>query len=468
VERVSGKSIALFGGPILALLAGFSMFYLGMPLPAAQTLAVTTLCIAWWIFEPIPIPATSLIPLALLPLLGVIDRAALSGAYGHPLILLLLSGFLLSTALEKNGAHRRLALGLLNSIGGHSSRRVVIGFMAVAALLSMWISNTATALMMLPVATAVLEKAHDERLRAPLLLGIAYGCSIGGMGTPIGTPPNVVFMGIYEEATGQTVSFLEWMTWAMPIVLVLFPLCAIWLTRNLVDRASADATATAVQLPALGQWQNAEIRVLIVFAITAVLWVTRTGPFGGWAGALNVEYTNDAMVGFAGVVALFLIDNGRGKGEKLLDWASAEKIPWGILLLFAGGLAIAAAFTSSGLSQIVGEALKDVVALHPLLVMLVLCTTVTFLTEATSNTATTNILMPIAAATAVAAALDPRLLMIPVALSASCAFMLPVATPPNVIVFSTGQVPISRMLREGFALNVIGILVIGFGLYALL
>ena len=174
------------------------------------------------------------------------------------------------------------------------------------------------------------------------------------------------------------------------------------------------------------------------------------------------------MVGFAGVIALFLIDNGRGKGEKLLDWESAEKIPWGILLLFAGGLAIAAAFTSSGLSQIVGEALRDVVALHPLLVMLVLCTTVTFLTEATSNTATTNILMPIAAATALAAAIDPRLLMIPVALSASCAFMLPVATPPNVIVFSTGQVPINHMIREGFALNILGILVIGFGLYVLL
>ena len=224
----------------------------------------------------------------------------------------------------------------------------------------------------------------------------------------------------------------------------------------------------AVELPTLGQWQSAELRVLLIFALTALLWVTRTGPFGGWAGALGVSYSNDAMVGFAGVIALFLIDNGRGKGEKLLDWESAEKIPWGILLLFAGGLAIAAAFTSSGLSQIVGEALRDVVALHPLLVMLVLCTTVTFLTEATSNTATTNILMPIAAATALAAAIDPRLLMIPVALSASCAFMLPVATPPNVIVFSTGQVPINHMIREGFALNILGILVIGFGLYVLL
>ncbi len=466
MKRVNGKSIALLGGPILALLAGYIMWQTGMPLGAAQTLAVTTLCIVWWIFEPIPIPATSLIPLTVLPLLGVIDRAGLSGAYGHPLILLLLSGFLLSTALEKNGAHRRLALGLLNAIGAHSSRRVVIGFMGVAALLSMWISNTATALMMLPIAMAVLEKAPDDRLRVPLLLGIAYGCSIGGMGTPIGTPPNVVFMGIYEEATGSTVSFLEWMSWALPIVAVLFPLSAIWLTRNLGD--NDESTDTGVELPRLGAWETAEIRVLAVFVVTALLWVTRTGPFGGWAGALGVSYSNDAMVGFAGVISMFLIGNGRGNGEKLLDWETAEKIPWGILLLFAGGLAIAAAFSSSGLSQIVGGALQGISALHPLVVMLVLCATVTFLTEATSNTATTNILMPIAAATAVAAAIDPRLLMIPVALSASCAFMLPVATPPNVIVFSTGQVPISRMIREGFALNILGILIIAFGLYALL
>ena len=462
---LQAKSIAFFGGPILALLAGYIMFVSGFPLSAAQTLGITILCVCWWIFEPIPIPATSLIPLTLLPLLGVLDRSALSGAYGHPLILLLLSGFLLSTALEKNGAHRRLALSLLNAIGGHSSRRVVVGFMLVAALLSMWISNTATALMMLPVASAVLEKARDTNLRLPLLLAIAYGCSIGGMGTPIGTPANVVFMGIYEETTGTTVSFLSWMSWALPIVFVLLPLAAWWLSRNLTS-------GNGVELPSLPAWSPAEKRVLLVFGMTAALWVTRTGPFGGWSGAMNLSYTNDAMVGFLGVISMFLIGNGENqqgeKSAKLLDWETAEKIPWGILLLFAGGLGIAAAFTSSGLSKIVGNALAGVSSLHPLAVMVVLCTLVTFLTEATSNTATANILMPIAAATAIAAAIDPRLLMIPVALSASCAFMLPVATPPNVIVFSTGHVPVRAMIREGFALNILGIIVISLGLYLLL
>jgi len=469
------RAIAFIGGPILALLASYIMFVNGLPLPAAQTLGVTVLCICWWIFEPIPIPATSLIPLTLLPLLGVLDRAELSGAYGHPLILLLLSGFLLSTALESNGAHHRLALTLLNAIGGHSSRRVVLGFMLVAALLSMWISNTATALMMLPVASAVLEKARDPNLRLPLLLAIAYGCSIGGMGTPIGTPPNVVFMGIYENTTGETVSFLSWMSWALPIVLVLLPLAGWWLTRRLPT-----GEAGGVELPKLPAWSSAEKRVLAVFGVTALLWITRTGPFGGWAGALNLGYSNDAMVGFAGVISMFLINAGpnpkesreetpgKGWSKKLLDWETAEKIPWGILLLFAGGLAIASAFQNSGLSSIVGEALGGASSLHPLAMMVVLCTLVTFLTEATSNTATTTILMPIAAATAVAAAIDPRLLMIPVALSASCAFMLPVATPPNVIVFSTGDVPIGQMVRKGFALNLLGVLVISVGLYLLL
>ena len=475
--KLQPRAIAFIGGPILALLASYIMFVSGLPLPAAQTLGVTVLCICWWIFEPIPIPATSLIPLTLLPLLGVLNRAELSGAYGHPLILLLLSGFLLSTALESNGAHRRLALTLLNAIGGHSSRRVVLGFMLVAALLSMWISNTATALMMLPVASAVLEKARDPNLRLPLLLAIAYGCSIGGMGTPIGTPPNVVFMGIYESTTGETVSFLSWMSWALPIVLVLLPLAGWWLTRRL-PKGSGDKEEQGVDLPTLPAWSHAEKRVLAVFGVTALLWITRTGPFGGWAGALNLNYSNDAMVGFAGVISMFLISAGPNPDEengadpapakKLLDWETAEKIPWGILLLFAGGLAIAAAFLSSGLSTIVGEALAGASNLHPLAMMVVLCTVVTFLTEATSNTATTTILMPIAAATAVAAAIDPRLLMIPVALSASCAFMLPVATPPNVIVFSTGNVPIGQMVREGFALNLLGVVVISIGLYLLL
>jgi sodium-dependent dicarboxylate transporter 2/3/5 len=466
---MSANRIAFWGGPIVALFVGLGMFYggvggmggaSGMSMQASLTLAVTLWCIIWWIFEPIPIPATSLIPLTVLPLAGVLSKDQISSAYGNPLILLLLSGFLLSTALEKNDAHRRLAIMMLRLFGGSSSRQVVIGFMAASAVLSMWISNTATALMLLPVAGALIDKARDPQLKLPLLLGIAYGCSIGGLGTPIGTPPNVVFMGIYAEVTGTEISFVQWMSWGLPIVVVLLPVAALWLTRNL--------KGGGVELPGLGPWQARELRVLGVFALTALAWVTRSEPFGGWSSALDLGYTNDAMVGFVGVLAMFVINNGEGKGETLLDWDTANKIPWGILLLFAGGLAIAAAFMSSGLSAIVGQALTGAGSLHPLLLMVLLCTTVTFLTEATSNTATSTLLLPIVAATAIAASIDPRLLMVPVAMSASCAFMLPVATPPNVIVFSTGEVPISAMVREGFALNLAGIFIISGGLYLLL
>lgn len=459
--------IAFYGGPILAIIAGVIMWQAGFSVAAAQTLAITTWCVIWWIFEPIPIPATSLLPLAALPLLGVLDKAQLSAAYGNPLILLLLSGFLLSTALTKCGAHRRLALALVNLFGGNTNRRIVVGFMVAAAILSMWVSNTATALMLLPIATAVSERATDSQLRVPLLLGIAYGCSIGGLGTPIGTPPNVVFMGIYEETTGVQITFLEWMSWGLPIVGVLLPLVAWSLTRNLRGGGVAE-------MPAQEPWRRAEVRVMTIFAATALAWITRSEPFGGWSAALGLGYTSDAMVGFIGVLALFVTadgsvdDNGKPTGAKLLDWETANTIPWGILLLFAAGLAIAAAFLSSGLSVLVGQALADAQHLHPLLLMFVLCGAVTFITEATSNTATTSLLLPIVAATATAAAIDPRLLMIPVAMSASCAFMLPVATPPNVVVFSTGHVPIEAMVREGFAANLAGIFVITLGLYLLL
>ncbi|MEM7219301.1 MAG: SLC13 family permease [Pseudomonadota bacterium] len=427
----------------------------------AITVAVTAICVIWWILQPIPIPATSLIPLTVLPLSGVLTAAQLSAAYGHQLILLMLAGFLLSTALERNAAHRRVALGMINLVGGTSARRICAGFIAASAVLSMWISNTAAALMLLPVALAVLEKAPDRRMDVPLLLAIAYGCAIGGMGTPIGTPPNIVLMGIYEETTGTQITFTQWMRWTLPIVLVFLPVAAWWLTRHLGGVAG-------VSLPALGRWAPAERRVLIVFALVALGWITRREPFGGWSGFFNAPGATDAMVGLLGVLILFLVPSGREEGDRLLDWESANKIPWGILLLFAGGLAIAAAFQASGLSAIVGNALSAASDLHPLLLILSLCLVITFLTEATSNTATTTLLLPIVAAMAVAAQLDPRLVMLPVALSASCAFMLPVATPPNVVVFGSGRVPIERMAREGLAMNLFGAVIISGLLYLLL
>jgi sodium-dependent dicarboxylate transporter 2/3/5 len=445
------KRIALPAGPILALLAAYLMLSAGFSADAATALAVTVICVVWWVFEPIPIPATSMLPLAILPLLGVLTPQQVGQAYGHSLILLLLGGFILSTALERNGAHRRIAITMVRAFGGNSSRRLVFGFMAASAVLSMWISNTATTLMLLPVALAVLEKAEDPHLATPLLLGIAYAASVGGIGTPIGTPPNVVFMGVYNELGQGQMGFATWMSFAVPVVLVLLPLVGLWLTRKLRHVGS-------VELPAVGPWQAGEIRVLIVFAVTALLWITRREPFGGWTDWFELGQTNDAMVALLAVVVMFIVPDG--KGERLLDWDTAARIPWGMLILFGAGLAIAAAFTSSGLSETIGNGLSGLATLPILLIMMTICFAVTFLTETTSNTATTTLLMPILAAGALGAGLDPKLVMIPAAMSASCAFMLPVATAPNVIMFSTGRFSIETMAKEGFALNLIGALVI--------
>ena len=258
------RALALYLGPFIAFCAYFALWQSGGDSEAAITLGVTVWVVIWWIFEPIPIPATSLLPMALLPLFGVLSAKELGAAYGNPLVLLMLGGFLLATALERSGAHRRIALYMVRAFGGNSSRRLVFGFMCASAFLSMWISNTSTTLMLLPVALAALEKSDDAKLAAPLLLGIAYAASIGGIGTPIGTPPNMVFMGVYTEVTGSAISFGQWMMWAVPVVVVLLPIAGFWITRGVSKQGG-------VALPSSGEWTLAERRVLTVFSITAGL-----------------------------------------------------------------------------------------------------------------------------------------------------------------------------------------------------
>ena len=431
----------------------------GLELAAAVTGGVTALCVAWWILEPIPIPVTSMIPLALLPLFGVLSARQVSAAYGDKLVLLLLGGFILSTAVAASGAHRRLALNMVRLFGGVSARRLVFGFMAASALLSMWISNTATSLMLLPVALAVLEKSRDRALAIPLLLGIAYAASIGGIGTPIGTPPNAEFRAVYERTFGEEVTFFQWMIWGLPLVLVMLPLAGLWITRSLKDN-------DPIEIPEVGPWTVHERRVMIVFVMTAFAWVTRREPFGGWSTMLGVPGANDAVVALLAVTAMFIVPNG--KGGQLLDWKTASKIPWGMLILFGAGLSIALAFQQSGLSESLASGLGVLQRVHPIVLILVICSAVTFMTETTSNTATTALLMPILAAAALAAHVDPLLLMVPAAMSASCAFMLPVATPPNLVVSSSGLIPIHRMVREGIVLNLIGVLAISGLMYLLI
>ena len=451
------RALALYIGPIVALFAFLLMRYSGADAAAAITLAITLWVVIWWIFEPIPIPATSLLPMALLPLFGVLSAKELGAAYGNPLVLLMMGGFILATALERSGAHRRIALYMVSAFGGNSSRRLVFGFMCASAFLSMWISNTSTTLMLLPVALAALEKSDDAKLAGPLLLGIAYAASIGGIGTPIGTPPNMVFMGVYTEVTGGSISFGQWMIWAIPVVLVMLPIAGFWITRGVSKQGG-------VALPATGEWTSAEHRVLTVFSLAALLWITRKGPFGGWSEWLSLPHANDAMVAFLAVLALFVIPSGKvsdtGEKERLLDWETAERIPWGMLLLFGSGITIATGFINSGLSTTIGQSLEQLSTLPLLLMIATICLAVTFLTEVTSNMATTTLLMPILAAAAIGAGTDPALFMVPAAMSASCAFMLPVATPPNVITFATGRFSIQTMVREGVLLNLAGVIVI--------
>jgi sodium-dependent dicarboxylate transporter 2/3/5 len=358
-----------------------------------------------------------------------------------------------------SGAHRRVALGMVNLIGGTSSRRIVFGFMCAAALLSMWISNAATSLILLPVALAIIEKAEDPKLATPLLLGLAYASSIGGLGTPIGTPANLVFIENYAIATGEEVSFSQWMRWGLPIAILLLPVCFFWLTRNLDYKKPLD-------LPATGQWQTEEKRVLLVFAVTAVAWITRSEPFGGWSGLIGLPGVTDASIAIFAAISLFIVPDGNG--GKLLNWDGASKIPWGILLLLGSGFTIARAFTESGLSAILGDALSGLSVLPVIAMIAGLCLVVTFMTELTSNTATTTLLMPILAAAAAAAGLDPIYMMLPAALTASCAFMLPTATTPNTVVFSSGRFSIRKMVSEGVTLNILGVVVVTIASYLLL
>jgi sodium-dependent dicarboxylate transporter 2/3/5 len=437
-------------GPVAAVCFHFLLQGMGWGFQPAATAAITLNCALWWVFEPVPIPFTSLIPLAVFPMLEILTPAQVGQAFGSPLILLLMGGFMLSTAMSDSGAHRRIALFMVNVFGGGSARGLVLGFMFAAAVLSMWISNTATTLMLLPVALAILENA-DRKLAIPLLLGIAYAASIGGLGTPIGTPPNLVFMQVHLDQFGETPNFLEWMTWGLPVVIILVPLAGFWLTRGI-------RLVEPIEVPKTGKWSSYEKRVLTLFTITALAWVTRQAPFGGWSDWLGLPRANDASVALLAVVIMSALPSGQG--GRLLRWESAARIPWGVLLLFAGGISIASAFEHSGLATILASHLTSLAGLPTWIIIISLCLSVTFLTEITSNTATASLLMPVLAATAIATDINPMLLMIPATLSASCAFMLPVATAPNAIVYGSHMFKVKDMVRAGLVLNLIGAVVI--------
>lgn len=448
-----------------------------------RTAAVGVLMAVWWITEAIPIPATSLLPLVLFPVLGVAGIDAAAAPYANPVIFLFLGGFLVAQAMQRWGLHRRLALSVILAVGTQPLR-LIAGFMLASAFLSMWVSNTATAVMMLPIGLSVIqlvergrgtggggEIERAEALDHPnfaisLMLGIAYACSIGGLGTLIGTPPNALLAGFMAETYGVEIGFGQWMLLGVPLVAVGLP--ATWwvLTRWAypvrLREVPGGRGAIRAELDALGRPSRGEWTVGVVFALTAVAWVAR--PFvEPWAPGLS-----DAGIAIAAAVALFALPVDRRAGVHALDWESAKRLPWDVLLLFGGGLSLAGAISRSGLAQWIGAALSGLDALPLLAVVVVTVTVILFLTELTSNTATAAAFLPVVAALAVGVGENPLLLAVPAALAASCAFMLPVATPPNAIVYGSSFVTIPQMVRAGLYLNLLFIvLVTGLG-YALL
>ena len=466
-------------GPVLAIAA-----YLAAPAEFSEaargTLLVTVWTVTWWVTEAIPIPAASLLPAVLLPLMGVCKASVAAKFYSHHLILLLLGGFFLAKAVECSGLHRRIALATLTSVGT-SPRRLAFGFLITSAMLSMWISNTSTTLMLMPIAISVARRTAKEMksggaaFTTCLLLCTAYGANVGGIGTLIGTPPNLIFTKNAEELIPPVnIDFLHWLQFGLPMVIIFIPIIGFLMTRFLLPLAPGTSTSGRESLleerRSLGKMSSAEARVLVVFICTALLWMTRGGAgFSGWSGVVGGwmgmaegsahEYLNDSFVALVAGISLFLIPGKRG-GAPLLDWDQAKEVPWGMLLLFGGGFAIGGAFQQSELSSHFGKWMAQWVDLPFAGIVVTISMATTFLTEVTSNTASMHVLMPILKEAALEGGVAPIHMMLPAVLSVSCAFMLPVATAPNAIVFSTGKVQIRTMIRCGVVLNLVGVLVV--------
>ncbi len=434
-------------GPIVSISFFALLLINGVEYIPAITAAITCLTAWWWATEAFAIPVTSLIPFVAFPLFGVINHREAAAGLGSHIILLLLGGFLMAKALEKTGAHKRFAMLILRKVGSNSNKKLILAFMLAAAFLSMWISNTATCLMLMPIVLAALAQLNNPKMTMPLILATAYACSIGGIATLIGTPPNVIFAGIYEDVIGQEFGFLRWLKIGLPISVIALPIAWFWLTRNITGRGT-------VELPKAENWSIDQKRVVSIFGIIIVLWVFRSEPFGGWAGILGLPGVGDSTVAMLGAVLMFMTRSNNGGG--LLDWETAVKIPWGIILMYGAGITIAKAFAESGLADLLGVFLGSFIDGVPIyLLLLFICLLITFITELNSNLATTTLVIPILAATALATDMSAELLMIPATISASYAFMLPIATGPNAIAYATEKITVKQMIREGLRLNLI-------------
>ena len=477
MEKADGSSDRFPMKPV-PIRIGLAVFLLLLLLPVPEGLspegwrvvAVAALMIVWWITEAIPVPATALAPVALLPILGAVSVSKAASPYGDPIIFLFLGGFVLALAMERCNLHRRIALNIVAWTGSRQDR-IVGGFMIATAFVSMWVSNTATAVMMLPVAMSVVGlidgREKSDKFALSLMLAIAYAASIGGVATLIGTPPNALLAGALNQTYGYDLGFARWMIIGVPVAIAMLVACWLLLTRFAIrlDAIEVENAGAVIrdELDSLGGWSRAEIRVGAIFLVTAFAWIVRT--------VLDdfVPGLNDSSIAILAALALFLVPSGDEKGGALIDWDASKRLPWGVLVLFGGGLSLAAAVSSTGLDSWIGSLLGAAASPLPLIgVVIVVAAVVLVLTEFTSNTATAAAFIPLLAALAVNLGENPLLLTVPAALAASMAFMLPVATPPNAIVFGSGRVTIPQMARAGVWLNIVALVAIATIAYGLM
>ena len=470
----TSKLLGLILGPLSFFLILFFFHPEGLSEQANAVLASTIWIAVWWITEAIPIAVTALLPLVLFPLSGGLDLSSTSSSFGHKYVFLYMGGFIIAIAIEKWNLHRRIALNIINLIGS-DVRKIILGFMVATAFLSMWISNTATSVMMLPIGLAIIKQLQDnpdtvedenQTFGKALMLAIAYSASIGGVATLIGTPPNLVLAGVVLDTYGYEITFMQWFAFGLPISIILIFICWKYLTKYAFSfkQKSFPGGKEEIKrlLTQLGSITYEEKMVAFVFALTAFCWITRSFLLQKILPGLD-----DTIKAIFFSVVLFLIPS-KNKGEQLITWGEAVKMPWGIILLFGGGMALANGFDVSGLAVWIGSQMTSLSGLPIVVLILVLIASVNFLTEITSNLATTAMLLPVLAPMALTIDVHPFVLMVAAAVAASCAFMLPVATPPNAVVFGSGYLRIPDMVNKGFFMNVISIVVLTFFVYFML
>ncbi|ALT00435.1 anion transporter [Lacimicrobium alkaliphilum] len=467
--RSQHQKLGLLLGPLVAI----CLLLLSPPEQLSQagwaTAAIGIWMAIWWSTEAVPVSVTALLPLVTFELLGILDLKAAAAPYANPTIYLFMGGFMIATAMQKCGLHRRIAFFILSFVSA-GARSIILGFMLVSALLSMWMTNTSTTMMLLPIALSIISTLETDEpelsdtqrrhFQLSLLLGVAYAATIGGMATLVGTPPNAFLAGFMNETYGLQIGFAQWMLVGLPLAVIMLPLAWWMLTRWVypVNFKTPEEVKQrlAQQRKSLGAMTKAEARVGAIFTLVALAWMTR--PL--IEGAFGIEGLSDAGIAMFAALSLFVISAGKSEGGALMNWEDTRDIPWGVLILFGGGLSLAAAVSDTGLAEWMGQSLVSLNTYGLLVLIICAATMVIFLTEMTSNLATTATFLPVVAAIAVEIGGAPISLAVPVALAASCAFMLPVATPPNAIVFSSGLISIPQMARAGLLLNLLGIVLV--------